>query len=101
MIFENKSRFKGIFKNDKEYEGKGNIIYENGDKYEGELKNGIKEGEGILIRNNGDKFEGIWRNDKEYTGIYFLKDKDRIYGKRIEKGNNRENELILNILNQL
>ena len=96
-IMENKNRFKGIFKNDKEYEGEGDIIYENGDKYKGEIKEGKKEGKGIIIKNNEDRFEGIFKNDKEYTGIEYINNNDKIYEKRIEKGNIKENELIIDI----
>ena len=69
------------------------IYYDNGDIYNGHLENGLKEGKGILIKKNGDKFEGIFKEDKEYTGINYLKN-NKI---RIEKGNIKENELILEI----
>ena len=59
----------------------------------GHLENGLKEGKGILIKKNGDKFEGILKDDKEYTGINFINN-NKI---RIEKGNIKESELILDI----
>ena len=34
-------------------EGKGRITYRNGDKYEGEFKNNLKDGEGKYIFKNG------------------------------------------------
>lgn len=37
----------------------------NGDIYEGEFKNNVREGKGIYIYNNGIIFEGNFRNNKE------------------------------------
>ena len=38
--------------------------------YEGETKNGKKEGKGKYIYNNGNRYEGDWKNDiKEGKGI--------------------------------
>ena len=53
-------------------EGKGVLIYNNGDKYEGEWKKDKKEGEGVFIDRNG-KYEGEYKNDmKEGKGtIYY------------------------------
>ena len=87
LIKMNENKFEGIFKEDKEYEGDGYIYYENGDIYNGHKENGLKEGKGILIKSNGDK------KDKEYIGINFLYN-NKI---RIEKGNIKESELILDI----
>ena len=54
--------YKGELKNNKR-DGKGIMIYNNGNKYEGEWKNDVKEGKGIMISNNGNKYEGEWKND--------------------------------------
>ena len=44
------------------------------DRYEGDWKNGIKEGKGIYYWENGDRFEGNWINDnKDGKGIMFYK----------------------------
>ncbi len=43
--------------------GFGKMNYANGDYYEGNWKDDLREGEGTLINNNGDKFFGIWKND--------------------------------------
>ena len=62
----------------------GKKIYNNGDKYEGDLKNDKREGKGKMIYNNGNIFNGEWKDDKEYDiwieGIW----KD---GKRIKEKN--------------
>ena len=34
------------------------------DRYEGEWKNDLKEGKGIMHYSNGNKEEGIWKNNK-------------------------------------
>ena len=54
-----------------------NFYNENGEKYIGELKNGLKDGKGILYYNKNDKakrkkYEGYFKNDKrEGKGILF------------------------------
>ena len=38
--------------------------------YEGEVRDGVKEGYGTLILENGDKYEGQWKQDmKEGFGV--------------------------------
>ena len=47
----------------------------NGEKYIGEMKNGKKEGKGILYWNDGERYEGDWKNGKkEGKGIMYYKD---------------------------
>ena len=62
---------------------KGNIIvktYNNG-KYEGEFKNGKKEGIGIYYFNNGGRYEGEWKNDvQEGKGKDYFDNGDRYEG---------------------
>ena len=41
--------------------------------YEGETKNDLKEGKGILFYNNGNRYEGEFKNDLiEGKGIYYM-----------------------------
>ena len=48
-----------------EYDGKGKYIDEKGYLYEGEFKNGLKHGKGILYYKNGNiKYEGEFSNGK-------------------------------------
>lgn len=50
-------------------------IYDNGEKYIGELKNGRREGFGIYYFNNGGTYEGYWHNGKRNgKGKYSLTD---------------------------
>jgi hypothetical protein len=72
MTYSDGSKYVGMFKNDK-WEGKGKLYYENCNlEYEGEWKNGSREGKGIEYtiksKDKGIKWEGEWKNDRPYTG---------------------------------
>lgn len=43
---------------DDKFHGKGIYIFSKGDRYEGELRNGMKEGYGDYYYSNGNKYEG-------------------------------------------
>ena len=61
--------------------GKMVITYDNGDKYEGEFVDNIKEGKGIYYFNNGDKYEGEFFEDlKDGYGVYYYKNGDKYEG---------------------
>jgi len=61
--------------------GKMIINYNNGDKYEGEYIDNIKEGKGIYYYNNGDKYEGEFVNyKKEGYGTYYYKSEEKYEG---------------------
>jgi hypothetical protein len=50
---------------------RGTIVYANGDRYEGQLKDGIPHGQGTLVYANGDRYEGEWQDDKRHgQGTY-------------------------------
>ena len=36
----------------------------NGNKYMGEWKNNMKNGQGVMTYANGEKYEGEWKDDK-------------------------------------
>lgn len=42
--------------------GQGNLTFENGDKYEGEFKNGIFDGKGTFTSASGWTYEGEFKN---------------------------------------
>lgn len=44
--------------------GKGTMLYTNGDRYTGDFLNGKKHGEGELVYNSGACFRGEWLNDQ-------------------------------------
>jgi hypothetical protein len=51
------------------------LSYTNGDKYDGEVVNGVREGYGTYFYHNGDKYEGMWINNKKHgMGTLYYKD---------------------------
>jgi hypothetical protein len=56
-------------------------IYENGRKYIGQFKNGIREGYGIMFFPDGGRYEGNWENGLAHgKGIEYYKNGDRFEG---------------------
>ena len=54
------------------------LKYNNGDRYIGQVVNGMPEGKGICYYNNGNRYEGDFRNGlKEGKGIYYHNNGDR------------------------
>ena len=48
------------------------IAYEDGGKYEGEVKDGMKHGRGEQVFPNGDRYVGSFQNDMRHgTGVYY------------------------------
>lgn len=45
---------------------RGTYIYANGERYEGELVGGHKEGQGCYFYNNGNLYFGEWKKDKKH-----------------------------------
>jgi hypothetical protein len=61
-------------------EGKGLMIYSNGDVYEGSWQADLKHGYGILEKKNQDKYHGYWNNGlKEGQGYYYYSSTGKIY----------------------
>lgn len=46
--------------------GKGTYVFSNGNKYEGEWFEDLKNGYGVLYYLNGERYEGFWENDKAH-----------------------------------
>lgn len=42
------------------------MLYANGDLYEGQWIDGMKEGYGAFTKENGDYFEGDWHKDMKH-----------------------------------
>ena len=48
---------------------------DNGDKYEGEMKNGKMQGKGVYLFANGERYEGEFKDDMfEGKGVYYYPD---------------------------
>ena len=72
--------YEGEIKNGKR-EGKGIMYYNDGNRYEGEFKNGQREGKGIMYYKDGDRYEGEFKNGKKHgKGIYYYNNGDREMG---------------------
>lgn len=52
-------------------EGRGYYTWENGDVYEGEFKNGVREGFGEFKWANGESYKGLWKEDNMAKGEVF------------------------------
>ena len=49
------------------------MVYTNGEVYEGEWRNGLKWGKGIMMYRSGDLYLGMFKNDKRHgTGVFKL-----------------------------
>ena len=57
------------------------ISYKNGERYVGQIINGLKEGKGSFYFISGDRYEGDFRNDKkEGKGVFYFNNGDREMG---------------------
>ncbi len=60
------------------------MFYGNGERYEGEFQNNVREGKGKIYKINGEVYEGIFRNDEPIEEI----------GAKNNNTNNAQNDLI-------
>ena len=66
---------KGVLFLREEYgEGFGKYTYLDGEKYEGDWRNGKYHGQGTYTSKDGEKFVGEWKDDKEWNGNEYNKD---------------------------
>lgn len=71
---KNKRTLEGTFKNNNLVKGK--MISPDGSFYEGEYKNGMKNGSGVVTYPNGQVYVGTFENDKKH-GLGTLFDLDK------------------------
>ena len=51
-------------KSSKDYTGKAQVQYTNGDTYDGDFKDGVRDGEGTYTYSEaGNKYEGQWKDN--------------------------------------
>jgi hypothetical protein len=71
----------GFFVNDT-IQGKGEMRYTNGEKYNGQFKdNTTRDGYGVLLKKDSTRYEGNWKNNvQEGSGVLYRKDGTIVYG---------------------
>ena len=71
-IYPNGEKYEGDWKNGK-YHGHGTFTYPDGNMYVGEFKDGLKNGQGTLTSPYGEKYEGKFKDGgKLYQKLRFL-----------------------------
>ena len=85
----NKLIFEGEYKNGLR-EGKGVYNYEGGEKYEGMFANGLKHGKGVFTWKNGLKWDGAFKMD-EFDGEGTFHDGQESFKATFKDGNLVEN----------
>ena len=79
-LFESGDTYEGDFKDGKRH-GKGVYSWKDGKKYEGRFENGIIEGKGTFTWSSGNKFKGNYKNNKiDGRGIFEWADGRRYEG---------------------
>ena len=80
IIYPNGDRYEGQIRDDKRT-GQGTYIWPDGRRYEGEWRNGNLHGHGTYTWANGDRYDGQWRDDKRTgQGTYIWPDGTRYEG---------------------
>jgi len=79
--YEDGTRFYGEFAKITPADGRGSMIYPNGDRYDGEFRNGKRNGCGTFTFTNGRSYVGQFRDDRfQGQGIWTLENGDRYIG---------------------
>jgi len=50
--------------------GQGTLVFDTGHKYTGGFKDGVRQGDGILLLPGGRKIVGVWENNEMKSGTY-------------------------------
>ncbi|MBD2056125.1 pentapeptide repeat-containing protein [Oculatella sp. FACHB-28] len=79
--YEDGTRFYGSFSNTAPLDGRGSMMYPNGDRYDGEFRDGKRNGCGTFTFENGRNYVGQFRDDQfQGQGIWTLENGDRYIG---------------------
>ena len=80
MVDNDGNKYEGFLKNGK-YEGNGVMQYSDNSRYEGDWKNGKYEGKGVMLYNDNSRYEGDWKNGKyDGKGTMYYNDGGRYEG---------------------
>ena len=91
--YKNGNRYEGESRDGKQH-GRGISTWPNGDRYEGEFRDGKLYGHGIYTWPNGNRYEGEFRDGERYGhGIYTSVNGDRYEGEF--RNNKRHGEGVL------
>lgn len=79
--YQNGIRFYGEFEDGKPANGRGSMLYPNGNRYDGEYRNGQRNGCGTFTFDNGRRYVGEFQNDLfSGRGVWMLENGDRYIG---------------------
>lgn len=75
------AKYEGEWKDGKK-EGVGRMWWNNGDRYLGDWKNDTKDGSGYMMWENGDIYEGSWKQDLRHgeSAYYFYSNGGKFQG---------------------
>ena len=65
LTFPDGNKYEGEWK-DGERNGRGTYTYNDGNQYIGDFKSGKKHGQGLFTFPNGNKYEGEWKEEKRH-----------------------------------
>lgn len=78
--YQNGDKYDGEWDDDMR-NGKGTLIYKNGGSYQGDWVNDKRHGSGVNKWPNGDKYEGEWKENKKHgDGTYTFRDGGQYIG---------------------
>ena len=64
-VWDNGDKYVGEYKNGLMH-GKGEFEFSSGSKYVGEFRNNTRDGHGTYIYSNGHKYVGLWENGRKH-----------------------------------
>gem|GEM_PF-1529666 len=75
------TRYYGLIETDRPADGRGTMVFSTGNRYDGEFRNGRREGCGTYSFSNGRRYIGQFKADRfEGLGIWLLGDGNRYVG---------------------
>jgi len=93
ITFSDGAKYVGLVNENDEPHGHGVCTYSDGSQYEGEWKNGKKEGNGIYINKSGESFNQFYQNGELHSEVdtHILEELDNLLNNGGNKSENRDN----------